>query len=239
MQFGDESTLEATGDTGSFCTSIATVEETSDASGVFVTPGANGGSDCDTSATATNHNTATYSYGGASGNIHISYNSGSVTMDAGDEWLPAEAATVTISDPDANRTHGYDEALSMETLNAATTIPYIKMGSPIYLGSTADSAIDFTLEEDEDTQCVNTDAASGGSDIGVYELTVTVCGAAHTTLTIHVEHDVAVSTVTNKTGTIVMNYDVSSFYDKLNASSMTISLGSVSGIGGDLSLIHI
>ena len=51
------------------------------------------------------------------------------------------------------------------------------------------------------------------------------CGEAHTTLEINVHHDVALSTVTNKTGTIVLNYDVSSFYDKLNASSMTISLG--------------
>lgn len=232
--FGDASTLTATGNTGSFCTTIATVEESGDATGVFSTPGANGGSDCDTSATATNHHAATYSYGGASANIHIAYAGGSVSMDAGDEWMPAEAATVTISDPDANRTNGYDEALSMETLNAATTVPYIKMGSPIYLGSTGTPTI--TVEEDEDTNCVDSLGASAGGEIGIYEATMTACGAAHTTLTIHVHHDVAMSTVTNKTGTIVLNYDVSSFYDKLNASSMTISLGSVSGIGSDATI---
>ena len=54
---------------------------------------------------------------------------------------------------------------------------------------------------------------------------MTVCGEAHTTLEILVDHDVQLSTVTNKTGTIVMNYDVSSFFDTLNGSSMTVSLG--------------
>jgi hypothetical protein len=220
--FGDASTMEATGNTGSFCTTIATVEETGDATGVFVTPDANGASDCDTSATATNHHTATYTYGGSSANIHIAYNGGSVSMDAGDEWMPAEAATVTISDPYANRTHGYDEALSMNTLNAATSVPYIKMGSPIYLGSTGTPS--FTVEHTEALVCADTAAASSG-DLGIYELTMTACGEAHTSLQILVQHDVTLATITNKTGTIVMNYDVSSFFDKLNGSSMTISLG--------------
>ena len=221
--FGVASTLTASGDTGSFCTTIATVEETADSSGIFVTPDANGASDCDTSATATNHHQASYSYGGESANIHIAYNDGTVTMDAGDEWMPAEAATVTISDPDANRTHGYDETLALNVLNAATTTPYIKTGSPIYLGSTGTPT--FTVEEDENSVCADSAAASSGSEPGIYELTMTACGEAHTSLQINVHHDVALSTVTNKTGTIVLNYDVSSFYDKLNASSMTISLG--------------
>ena len=221
--FGAADNLVATGNTGSFCTSIATVEETSDASGVFVTPDANGASDCDTSATATNHHTATYAYGGASANIHIAYNGGSVTMDAGDAWMPAEAATVTITDPDANRTHGYDETLALNVLNAATTTPYIKMGSPLYLGQAGTPT--FIVEEDENTTCADTAAASAGGEIGIYELTMTVCGEAHTSLQIIVQHDVAMTTITNKTGTIVLNYDVSSFFDKVNGNSMTISMG--------------
>ena len=54
---------------------------------------------------------------------------------------------------------------------------------------------------------------------------MSACGEAHTTTQILVQHDVTMTTITNKTGTIVMNYDVSSFFDKLNANSMTISLG--------------
>ena len=131
--FGDAKNLTATGNTGSFCTT-ATIEETGDATGVFTTPDANGASDCDTSATATNHHTATYDWGGESTSIHIAYNNASVTMDAGAEWMPAEAAVVTIVDADANRVNGYDETMGMTVLNAATTIPYITTGSPIYLG---------------------------------------------------------------------------------------------------------
>ena len=223
LGFGSASTLTASGDTGSFCTTIATVEETGDATGIFVTPDSNGASDCDTSATATNQHQATYSYGGETATVNIKYNNASVTLDAGDEWLPAEAATATIVDADANRVNGYDETMGMNVLNAATTVPYIKTGSPIYLGSTGTPT--FTIEEDENTTCADSAAASGGGEIGIYELTMTACGEAHTSLQIVVNHDVALSTVTNKTGTIVLNYDVSSFFDKVNASSMTISLG--------------
>ena len=99
--FGDAKNLTATGNTGSFCTT-ATIEETGDATGVFTTPDANGASDCDTSATATNHHSATYAWGGESTSIHIAYADASISMDAGDEWMPAEAATVTVVDADAN-----------------------------------------------------------------------------------------------------------------------------------------
>ena len=225
--FGSASTVTASGDTGSFCTTIATVEETEDASGIFITPDSNGASDCDTSATATNQHQATYAYGGETATVNIKYNSASITLDAGDEWLPAEAATATIVDADANRVNGYDETMGMNVLNAATTIPYIKIGSPIYLGSTGTPS--FIVEEDEATTCADTAAASGGGEIGIYELTMTACGSAHTSLQIMVNHDVALSTVTNKTGTIVLNYDVSSFFDKVNASSMTISMGTTGG----------
>ena len=150
--FGEASTIVATGDTGSFCTSV-TVEETGDATGVFVTPDANGASNCDTSATATNHHTATYAYGGESASVFIAYNGGSISMEAGDAWMPAEAATVTISDPDANRTNGYDEALALNVLNAAVTTPYIKMGSPIYLGSTGTPTVTVEADQTEHSMC--------------------------------------------------------------------------------------
>jgi hypothetical protein len=189
--FGDASTMTATGDTGSFCTAV-TVEETGDATGVFVTPDANGASNCDTSATATNHHTATYAYGGSSANVHIAYAGGSITMEAGDEWMPAEAATVTISDPDANRTNGYDESLALNVLNAATTTPYIKIGSPIYLGSTGTPTID--IEEDENKIIPDTAfTASAGNEIGIYEVTTTVAPEAHTSTQLLVRHDVQLS----------------------------------------------
>ena len=230
--FGEASLLTATGDTGSFCTTVATLEETGDATGVFTTPDSNGNSDCDTSATATNHDQATYTWGGESATVHIKYVDGSITMDAGDAWLPAEAATVTISDPDANRVNNYDETMGMSVLNAATTIPYIKTGSPQYLGLVGTPTFTVTGDEGEEN-CADTAAASGGGELGIYELTMGDCDAAHDTTEIIVEHDVLLSTLSNMTGTVVMNYDVSSFYDALGASSMSISLGNLpSGAGG-------
>ena len=225
--FGEASTMTATGDTGSFCTAV-TVEETGDATGVFVTPDANGASNCDTSATATNHHTATYAYGGESASVFIAYHGGSISMEAGDEWMPAEAATVTISDPDANRTNGYDEALALNVLNAAVTTPYIKTGSPVYLGSTGTPTV--TVEGDQTDLCPDTTAASGGAEPGIWEVQITTaCAADHTNLQVFIHHDAQLSTVTNKTGTLVLNYDVSSFYDAVNASSMEVSLGTSDG----------
>jgi hypothetical protein len=232
IQFGDASTVAASGDTGSFCTAV-TVEETGKNTGVFVSPDANGASDCDTSATATNHHVATYAYGGESNTVHIKYAGASLTMDAGSEWLPAEAAVVTITDPDANRVNGYDETLALNVLNAATTTPYIKMGSPVYLGSTSDSSIAVLLQEDESTTCGSvTEAASAGTEVGIYEITLGAdCSTVSSNMSFEITHDAVLSTVTNLTGAVVVNYDVSSIFDKLNASTMTIELGARYGLG--------
>lgn len=241
IQFGEASTLTATGDIHAtaataalpFCV-IATVEETGDNTGVFSTPDANGASDCDTHASATNHKSATLSYGGSSATIHIAYNGGSISMDAGDAWMPAEAATVTIVDADANRISGYDEALALNVLNAATTTPYIKTGSPVYLGSTSDGsvAVDFGCQETD--HATVTEAASAQSDIGIYEMTVaTACTGITSIAEFQVTHDALLSQLTNLTGNVVLNYDVSSMYDELNASSMTIEFGARFGLGSD------
>jgi hypothetical protein len=256
--FGSASTLVATGDTGSFCTTIATFEETADASGVFVTPDGNGASDCDTSATATNHHTATYSYGGESDTVHIAYNSASLSMDAGDAWLPAEAATVTLVDSDANRVNNYDETLGMNVLNAATTIPYIKTGSPVYLGvgpnqsqfpvvcntafvagncnsaaadnghannNTATNNFVNVSITDSSATTGNTNAGvvmSGGGEAGIIEVTTASATTASATHIVAISSDYPLGLLTNLTGTVVANYDVSSIFDALNASSMTI-----------------
>lgn len=242
IDFGDASTLVATGDTGSFCTSV-TLEETSDASGIFVSPDANGASDCDTSATATNHHQATYTYGGESANVNIKYNGASISIDAGDAWLPAEAATVTLVDPDANRTNGYDETLGMNVLNAATTIPYIKTGSPAYLGSdttgqttafgkVTDKAATTTTYPDQ------TFAASAGSEAGIYELVLGTATTAATTHIVNIGTDYSTASVSNMTGTVLVNYDISSIFDKLNASSMTLDIEGNTSTGGPSALAY-
>ena len=234
--FANAKNLTATGNTGSFCTT-ATIEETGDSTGVFTTPDANGASDCDTSATATNHHSATYSWGGESTSIHIAYADATISMDAGDEWMPAEAATVTIVDADANRVNGYDETMGMNVLNAATTIPYIATGSPIYLGvdTTGQSAPVIKVTDDAATGSTYTDqssAASGGSEKGIYELTLSAATTAGATHLVNIGTDYSTASVGNLTGTVVLNYDISSIFDDLNATSMTIDTQGNTTTGG-------
>ena len=239
--FGDAKNLTATGNTGSFCTT-ATIEETGDATGVFTTPDANGASDCDTSATATNHHSATYAWGGESTSIHIAYSDATVSMDAGAEWMPAEAAVVTIVDADANRVNGYDETMGMTVLNAATTIPYIKTGSPVYLGSDSNgpsgdggqnTAPQIKVVNDAatgSTYPAQSSAASGGAELGIYELTTDGATTAATTHILNIGTDYTTTDVGNMTGTVVLNYDIASIFDTLSATSMTIdTMGNSTG----------
>ena len=233
--FANAKNLTATGDTGSFCVA-ATIEETGDSTGVFTTPDANGASDCDTSATATNHHSATYSWAGESTSIHIAYSDATISMDAGDAWMPAEAAVVTIVDADANRVNGYDETMGMTVLNAATTIPYITTGSPIYLGvdTTGQSTpqvkvVDKAATTGYPPQSV---AASGGSEKGIYELTTVAATTAATTHTVNIGTDYSTASVGNLTGTVVLQYDIASIFDTLSATSMTLDTMGNTSTGG-------
>jgi len=63
--FGEASTVALTDANSAFCTSL-TVEETGDATGVFVSALTDGASNCDTVAAPVNHSTGTFAYGGES-----------------------------------------------------------------------------------------------------------------------------------------------------------------------------
>ena len=230
IDFGDASTVVSSGDTAAFCTSV-TVEETGDATGVFASVGTNGSSDCDTIAAPVNHSHGVFSYGGESASVHIAFHNADISFDAGDAWMPAEAATVTISDPDANRVNGYDEAMAMNVQNAATTIPYIQMGTPLYLGGGDDgtevegwTAPTMYIQGASDTAGggVCTMTASAGGEPGIYECASTVTVGASTVTVVDIVTDYSIAALFNRTGTLVLNYDISSVYDALNASSMVV-----------------
>ena len=60
------------------------------------------------------------------------YEDASLSLEAGDSWLPVETADFTLTDPDANKDTG-----STETLNVTDPydrIPTIIIGSPLTLG---------------------------------------------------------------------------------------------------------
>ena len=61
----------------------------------------------------------------------------------------------------------------------------------------------------------------------------TACTGITSIAEFQVTHDALMSTLTNLTGNVVLNYDVSSMYDELNASSMTIEFGARAGLGSD------
>ena len=66
-------------------------------------------------------------YGGNSVDMIITYNDASISMDAGGDWAPGQAATISVNAPDANR-----NPTSAETLNAydeTVVIPTIVMGT--------------------------------------------------------------------------------------------------------------
>ena len=66
-------------------------------------------------------------YGGNSVDMIITYNDAAISFDAGGDWAPGQAATVSVNDPDANR-----NPTSAETLNAydeTVVIPTIVMGT--------------------------------------------------------------------------------------------------------------
>ena len=100
----------------------------------------------------------TFSYGGNSETIILTYNTASASLDAGDAWLPAEAATYTVTDQDMNRDPTSAESLSIGDPNSA--IPTIIIGSPMTL-------YDFgTMKAGCGTTCVGTSATAGQITLG-------------------------------------------------------------------------
>jgi len=107
-----------------------TLTETGNNTGVFETTLVSGvegftGSDgaADSSKTITYGNTE---------QLIISYHDATISLEAGDAWLPVETADFTLTDPDANK-----DTTTAETLDIADPhdrIPTIVVGSPLTLG---------------------------------------------------------------------------------------------------------
>jgi hypothetical protein len=85
--FGWATNIELIGDIASFDTNSYTVtlRETGKNTGVFSSVNANGASNWDTTATATNYDTATVRYGGQSATISIMYNTATIEFDANND----------------------------------------------------------------------------------------------------------------------------------------------------------
>ena len=101
--------------------------ETGSNTGVFESFDVNGAAEFETSAEASADTKTVFSYGGNSIDMIITYNDAEITFDAGGDWAPGQAATITVNDPDANKNPSSAETLSVG--DETVVIPTIKMGT--------------------------------------------------------------------------------------------------------------
>ena len=151
--FGDGGYLSVTDAGAALGNPVAeqvTVYETGANTGVFTTLMVNDTSDIvtGTRANASSDDVITINYAGNKVNLVVAYTDMSMTLDAGDEWAPGEAATLTIVDPDANKM-----STSAETLNVsdeAQSIPTITLGSPYYCNNNGQVSVSDSAGDDGD-----------------------------------------------------------------------------------------
>ena len=150
---------------GNPVSAVVTVYETGANTGVFTTLMVNDTSDIVTTtrANASSDDVITINYAGNKVNLVVAYTDMSMTLDAGDEWAPGEAATLTIVDPDANKMSTSAETLDVN--DEAQTIPTITLGSPYYCnnngfvtvsdsaGNTATHVTAYSLTSTDDKRC--------------------------------------------------------------------------------------
>ena len=101
--------------------------ETGSNTGVFESFDVNGAGQFETIAEAAADTKVVFRYGGNSVDMIITYNDAEITFDAGGDWSPGQAATVSVNDPDQNRNPTSAETLSVGDETAV--IPTIKMGT--------------------------------------------------------------------------------------------------------------
>ena len=246
---GDNCTLSTSVDPSGFLSGYAniTMRETGANTGVFDLTGLS------TLKGVAADQAITFSYGGNSETIILTYNTASASLDAGDAWLPAEAATYTVTDQDMNRDPTSAESLSIGDPNSA--IPTIIIGSPMTL-------YDFgTMKAGCGTTCVGTSATAGqitlgtgttsnGASDGYYN----IISATNTTdnskrlrivaqdldgeqstntahwlnITMAEGTDWNYEDVRQLAGTPYLQFDVSAIADQLNANDINVFVSSIS-----------
>ena len=101
--------------------------ETGANTGVFESFDVNGQGEFETIAEAAGDTNTVFSYGGNSVDMIITYSDATITFDAGGDWAPGQAATVTVTDWEANKNPTSAETLSVG--DETVKIPTIKMGN--------------------------------------------------------------------------------------------------------------
>ena len=167
----------------------------------------------------------------------ITYNDAEITFDAGGDWSPGQAATVTVNDPDQNKNPASAETLSVGDETA--TIPTIKMGTggltlaegvnlsagtvtvanpstKVNIGASAYASSDprYTLQINNTTD--------NSERLRITHLTeaVAMTSAAFTWINVTTGHTVA--EVVNLGGTVVLSYDISAPADLVSSTGIEV-----------------
>ena len=220
-----------------------TLTETGDNTGVFETTlitGVEGftGSDgaADSSMTLTYGNTVS---------LIIGFEDASLSLEAGDAWLPVETADFTLTDPDGNKDTTSTETLSIG--NPHDRIPTIVVGSPLTLG---DNVMTVQKTVDGDNALSNegvTASTNQGSDTtknwyktswdnttdNSKRLKIIVDGmseienpddTANTVTWVNITTGITPSALVDLEGTALVSYDVTSLADALSSTDIDVYL---------------
>ena len=210
--------------------------ETGVNTGVFTTFDSLGSSDASVLSTCAVDDYVDFAYDGNTVRLICATNNASASLDAGESWMPSEAATYTVNDPDSNRNSVLAETIEISGNNI---IPTIVMGDAKFLHKSSMLGADGT---------VATGASFGGSDAFAaavtvadltdesrrvaLSLTANASGATTSTLTIETGWDASTWGDDASEGTEVLFYDVCSISDALaEVTAIDVIVGTVGGVG--------
>ena len=215
--------------------------ETGANTGVFESWNANGESEIYTKEDATADKQHTFKYDGNSVDLVIAYNDAVITMDAGaGDWEAGTSATITIVDPDLNTNPSSAETLAIG--NSSSTIPTIKVGSPLTLaGGDNPALIKGTADTIADTP--DNFGVQVGHDGGSEKYTTAVFNTSDNSERLRIIHSAADSGIGGPThthtwinvttghtranlvdlpGTVVLNYDISGPASQLGSTAIAV-----------------
>jgi len=210
--------------------------ETGVNTGVFTTFDSLGSSDASVLSTCAVDDYVDFAYDGNTVRLICATNNASASLDAGESWMPSEAATYTVNDPDSNRNSVLVETIEISGNNI---IPTIVMGDAKFLTTSEMYTADGTS---------SSGASFGGSDafaaaVSVADLTdesrrvalsltSNSTGATTSTLTIETGWDASTWGDDASEGTEVLFYDVCSISDALSeVTAIDVIVGTVGGTG--------
>ena len=227
--------------------SNTTMTESGPNTGVFESWDSNGISSLVTKDDIAADTVAIFKYAANSADVIITYNNASIEMEAPDgDWLPGQAVTVRVTDPDLNQNPTVAETLTIG--NSSANIPTIKVGSPLTLRNSGDNnelnsgdaEANSGVQVGEGTAACNTNCNTGAGETR-YNLTVhntsdnsdrmrilinTLLdggdGNSNTWINVTTGHTRA--NLVDLPGTVVLNYDVSGPAEKLSSTAVAVYL---------------